>query len=85
MKISGRLCLVTRISLWIDSGVEVPQGLVVMHSCDNPPCVNPKHLRPGTKMDNSRDCVNKKRNVFGERHSKSKLTESQVLNIRADN
>lgn len=39
------------------NGCSVPKGLGVLHSCDNPPCCNPKHLRPGTPKDNTNDRV----------------------------
>ena len=35
----------------------VPKGLDLMHLCDNPPCVNPDHLRPGTRSENMRHAV----------------------------
>lgn len=58
--VNGRVVLAHR---WIYQQVHGPQaGLVVMHKCDNPPCVNVEHLRVGTQADNVRDAVAKGRN-----------------------
>jgi len=40
---------------------EIPDGMVVMHACDNPRCVNPSHLKLGTYQENALDCVAKGR------------------------
>ena len=60
----------------------IPEGLFVMHTCDNPICVNPHHLMLGTHNENMQDMANKKRACCGERHHKSKLTEGEVRLIR---
>ena len=39
----------------------VPEGMVVMHTCDNPSCFNPNHLTVGTQSDNILDCIRKGR------------------------
>lgn len=56
---------------------------IIRHSCDTPNCWNPDHLHDGTHADNVADKVEKQRHMFGENHYLSKLTEAQVLEIRA--
>lgn len=60
----------------------IPDGLFVLHSCDNPRCVRPDHLKLGTHDDNMADLVRRKRSCFGERRPQSKLTDQKVLDIR---
>lgn len=61
----------------------VPDGLQVCHTCDNRKCCNPSHFFLGTKADNARDAMRKDRHARGERNRRNKLTDSQVLEIRA--
>lgn len=46
---------------WLISGGSLVAGLVIMHTCDNPPCCNPAHLRQSTYADNTRDAISKGR------------------------
>jgi hypothetical protein len=61
----------------------IPDGLCLLHRCDNPPCCNPDHLMPGTRVDNNLDRDRKNRVRHGEAHTKAKLSTSQVAEIRA--
>lgn len=63
----------------------IPTGLHVMHSCDNPPCVNPEHLSVGSRSDNMRDMASKRRGNAhhnDQRHPSARLTDAQVAEIR---
>lgn len=60
----------------------IPQGLLVLHRCDNKVCVNPKHLFLGTSQDNHDDMCRKRRIAHGERHGNSKLSDTDVAQIR---
>ncbi len=60
----------------------IPKGLHVLHHCDNPKCCNPKHLFLGTNQDNVNDRNTKERQCRGEKNGMSKLSVSEVLEIR---
>lgn len=70
----------------------IPKGKVVMHTCDNPPCINPAHLVVADQLANARDMYQKKRDgrsihpatryARGSRMGTSKLNEAKVAEIR---
>jgi hypothetical protein len=66
---------------WEDANGPIPDGMHVLHSCHNPACVNPDHLRLGTHQDNMRDRQEAQRQARGSTNGRSKLTEDQVLEI----
>ncbi len=76
---------------WEQKYGPIPNGLFVLHKCNNPPCCNPDHLFLGTKKDNSLDMARKKRSAAqvhpetvarGEKQHSAKLTERSIKEIR---
>lgn len=77
---------------WALANGPIPNGMMVLHSCDNPPCCNPAHLFIGTHSDNMKDAAAKGRlalqqrgriqRATGTRHHNSRLTEDNVREIR---
>jgi len=78
IKHRGKLVTASRASWTLHHG-QIPDGLWVLHHCDNPECVNPAHLFLGTALDNSRDCREKGRFRAGQPRA---LTDIEVIEIR---
>ena len=81
--VDGKVLKAHRVSYKLFSG-EIPDGLLVRHTCHNPLCVNPAHLIVGTHQDNMDDKVRAGRQARqkGEAHGSAKLTDSAVREIR---
>ena len=79
----GRQQPASKIAWILTNGRPVPDGLVVCHSCDNPPCCNPNHLWVGTRIDNDKDRIAKGRQCRGSQQKHAVLNESLVLRLRA--
>lgn len=60
----------------------IPEDMVIMHTCDEPSCCNPKHLRLGTPANNNEDMRQKNRSMRGTRNVHHKLVEEEVYDIR---
>ena len=90
----GKMKGAHRVS-WILLNGEIELGKMVLHSCDNPSCVNPAHLSLGTAKDNTADAIAKNRfpqitatgvnKARGERNGSAKLFLEDVYEIRKSN
>ena len=74
-------CKAHRLSWEIANGY-TPEGVCVLHHCDNPGCVRPDHLFLGSPADNVRDRTKKGRTARHETHGRAKLTAVNVAEIR---
>lgn len=74
-----------RLSYLLEHGDYPEHGLLVLHSCHNPPCVNPAHLHAGTYLDNMTEMIaaGRRYDNAGENNGRATLTESMVISIRA--
>ena len=68
-------------SWYLHNGINLG-SLFILHTCDNPWCVNPDHLWRGTNQDNMEDKIAKDRHNKGITHGRAKLTEDDVYAIR---
>lgn len=57
----------------------IPDGLIICHHCDNPPCCNPNHLYAGTNSENSNDMVSRGRARQGPREKKTECVNGHLL------
>ena len=85
ISINKRCLLAHRVAYEAFIG-EIPHGMIVMHKCDNPSCINPEHLLVGSHQDNMRDRNTKGRargkSWPGESHPAAKLTKLDVIAIK---
>jgi hypothetical protein len=82
MKFEGKHIGAHRVAFYLQYGYwPIP---VARHSCDNPSCVNPRHIVAGTHADNAQDKVAKGRHCHGSTFWSAKLTPKIVMQIRRE-
>ncbi|WP_317728942.1 HNH endonuclease signature motif containing protein [Achromobacter xylosoxidans] len=88
IRVDGAPMYAHRLSYLLGVG-PIPDGLFVLHRCDNPPCINPQHLFVGTCRDNALDSIEKGRashpplvKKFGEQNPQARLRAADIHDIR---
>lgn len=82
VKFRGTRDFAAHRAAWIEANGEVPEGMHVLHWCDNRACVNVGHLHLGTHADNMREMAERGRSTAGERNPSARLTAEQAAEIR---
>jgi hypothetical protein len=82
----GKTCWFAHRLAYTNRKDDIPNGMFVCHTCDNPPCCNPAHLWLGNNSQNTLDSTvkNRRSRQRGTTNPANKLTEQQVLSIRAE-
>src|SRR5216683_3203676 len=81
VNVAGKETLAHRFAYQIEHGA-IPEGVCVLHACDNARCVRDSHLFPGTRAENNSDRDRKHRQAHGERNRHAKLTAEEVDTLR---
>ena len=72
---------------WIEAYGPIPDGMIVMHVCDNPPCYSADHLILGTQQQNVADAIRKNRWMTQRRveanTAKRKITDEDIVKMKA--
>lgn len=82
----------THVEAYVAAHGPIPEGMIVRHRCDNPPCREPSHLVAGTHKDNAQDAIARGRFKFpprdkapkGERNGQSKLSDAEADQIKEE-
>lgn len=84
LSVDGKTTAAHRVAYALSNCMDLSEmeGQSVLHSCDNPPCCNPRHLRLGTQMDNVQDAIERGRHVHGERHKAATISDEQAKRVK---
>lgn len=80
---NGKYLRMNRYIYKLEKG-DIKNNNVVMHICDNPQCINPKHLKQGTVQENIDDRIKKGRGPLGTKNASSKLIKEDIIKIKND-
>lgn len=83
MRVNGEYTGAHRVMCQLAHGEPIGEKSQVAHSCGNPACVNPRHLRWATRQENEADKLIHGTDNRGAKHGMSKLTDDNVREIRA--